>query len=140
MASEVFSARENGTRPLNAMGTPRRNAGILFNNGKGKTGTLKASSSNGKNEAMRFIQDHLYVRGVSDTASVDDFVREKNGSYEVKIWNTTGRGWDGWFGTIVPHRNNTGQVLSFKKQRGRWTGTLTEIGNYGMPDRVTKVF
>ncbi len=140
MAKEATVARESGVSPLNAMGTPRRSAGILFNNGNGKTGTLKASSSKGKNEAMRFIQDHLYVRGGSENASVDDFVRENNGSYEVKIWNTTGRGWDGWYGTIVPHRNNTGKVLSFKKQRGRWSGTLTENGNYGMRDKVTKVF
>lgn len=139
MASEVFSARESGARPLNAMGSPRR-GGFVYNNGRGQTGTLRPSSSKGKNDAMRFIQDHLYVGGVSENASVDDLIRENNGSYEVKIWNTTGRGWDGWFGSIVPHRNNTGRVLSFSKKKGRWSGTLTERGNYGLPDRVTKVF
>lgn len=137
--AEVSVAKESAARSLNAVGVARR-GGILFNAGMGRTGVLSPSTDKGKNEAMKYIQDHLYVRGVSGQASVDDLVRENNGSYEVKIWNTTGRGWNDWFGTIVPHRNNTGNVLRFKKQRGRWTGTLTERGNYGQPDRVTKVF
>lgn len=142
MAQEVFTAREASANPINAARSsqPRQRGAILYNNGSGKTGFLTQSADKGKNEVMKYIQDHVYVRGASDNASVDDLVRVNNGSYEVKIWNTTGSGWNDWYGTIVPHRNNTGRVLAIKKQRGRWTGTLTERGNYGQPDRVTKVF
>ena len=79
MASEVFTAREVSANPINAARSsqtrPRR--GILYNTGSGRTGLLKQSADKGKNEVMKYIQDHVYVRGASDNASVDDLIRLK---------------------------------------------------------------
>lgn len=142
--AEVSVARESSASPLNGISgrTNGRNPAVLMNNGFGRSVSLASSSVKGKNEAMRFLSEHLSVRGTGDNSSVDGFIRESNGSYEVKVWNETGQSWNSGrlYGSIVPSINNTGKVLTFKKQRGRWTGTLTERGNYGMPDRVRKVF
>ncbi len=142
--AEITVARETSAAPLNGISgrTRGRTPVVLMNNGFGRSVSLASSTDRGKNEAMRFLSEHLSVRGASENSSVDSFIRVNNGEYEVKVWNETGQSWNSGrlYGSIVPSRNNTGKVLTFKKQRGRWTGTLTERGNYGRPDRTSRVF
>ena len=142
MAGEVMSARESGTRPINAIGGQRREAPITFQNGYGGTRRMTLSEDAGKNEAMREVARKFTIDRSKSDATVDGYIRKaSDGGYDVKVYGTTGQSWgsDKAYGSIVPLKNNPEYTLHLKKVGKRWQGTLTQRRYYGQGGLSTKL-